>query len=299
MELSPATAGTNSSEGQQFSEFPALVAKTTHGVLWFLPLGCVSILDPPRVELAWAENRYKPSECSRRDGARRPHRATSGASCTAQLLQPGEGTDLPSRGQLARQSSVMLRFSRPNPRVLVLRRPPCCPVRRVRGAKILGILVRVSRDCNPGLAPERGTRIGARHEKMALLCAQPSASEVSLLEPPKVPDPSENAAAEISSALVADVRALVNAAHAIALPRPSMLSWYFSTGASETGFAGISSARSAPGTANRCLYAVETIDFRLRSRFQPAEPVPHDPVCRRLAGPVPSQNLIRTAREVK
>ena len=39
--------------------------------------------------------------------------------------------------------------------------------------------------------------------------------------------------------------------HAIALPRPSMLSWYFFTGASETGFAGTSSARSAPGTANR------------------------------------------------
>ena len=54
--------------------------------------------------------------------------------------------------------------------------------------------------------------IGARHEGMALLCAQPSASEVSLSEPPKLPDPSENAAAPISSALVADVRALVNAA---------------------------------------------------------------------------------------
>jgi len=25
------------------------------------PLDCVSILDPPRLELAWAENRYKPS----------------------------------------------------------------------------------------------------------------------------------------------------------------------------------------------------------------------------------------------
>ena len=47
---------------------------------------------------------------------------------------------------------------------------------------------------------------------MALLYAQPSASEVSLPEPPKLPDPRENAAAEISSALVADVRALVNAA---------------------------------------------------------------------------------------
>ena len=43
--------------------------------------------------------------------------------------------------------------------------------------------------------------------------AQPSASEVNLPEPPKLPDPSENAADEISSALVADVRALVNAAH--------------------------------------------------------------------------------------
>jgi hypothetical protein len=47
---------------------------------------------------------------------------------------------------------------------------------------------------------------------MALLCAQPSSSEVNLPEPPKLPDPSENAAAGISSALVTDVRALVNAA---------------------------------------------------------------------------------------
>lgn len=35
---------------------------------------------------------------------------------------------------------------------------------------------------------------------------------MSLPEPPKLSDPSENAAAEISSALIADVRALVNAA---------------------------------------------------------------------------------------
>jgi hypothetical protein len=60
--------------------------------------------------------------------------------------------------------------------------------------------------------PERVALIGSCHERMALLCAQPNANEVSLPEPPKLPDPSENAAAEISSALVADVRALVNAA---------------------------------------------------------------------------------------
>ncbi len=56
------------------------------------------------------------------------------------------------------------------------------------------------------------TLIGSCHERRALLCAQPNAGEVNLPEPSKLPDPSENAAAEISSALVADVRALVNAA---------------------------------------------------------------------------------------
>jgi len=47
---------------------------------------------------------------------------------------------------------------------------------------------------------------------MTLLCALPSASEVSLPEPPKLRDRSENAAPEISRVLVADVRALVSAA---------------------------------------------------------------------------------------
>jgi hypothetical protein len=200
------------SEGQQFSEFPALVAKTTHGVLWFLPLDCVSILDPPRLELVWAENRYKPSECSRRDGARRPHRATSGASCTAQLQQPGGGhrsavSWAACKTEFCHVAIVPAEPSSPRSSPTAL-----LPSWKSAGGKDSRNLVRVSRGCNPGLAPERGTLIGARHEKMALLCAQPSASEVSLLEPPKVPDPSESAAAEISSALVADVRALVNAA---------------------------------------------------------------------------------------
>jgi DUF1016 N-terminal domain len=86
------------------------------------------------------------------------------------------------------------------------------PTWKSAGGKDSRNLVRISRDCNPCFMPETGTLIGARHERMALLCAQPSASEVSLPEPPEVPDPSESAAAEISSALVADVRALVNAA---------------------------------------------------------------------------------------
>jgi hypothetical protein len=76
------------------------------------------------------------------------------------------------------------------------------------GAKILGISSGFQELARAG----ESTLIGSCHEKMALLCAQPNASEVSLPEPPKLPDPSENAAAEISSALVADVRALVNAA---------------------------------------------------------------------------------------
>jgi predicted nuclease of restriction endonuclease-like (RecB) superfamily len=54
--------------------------------------------------------------------------------------------------------------------------------------------------------------IGARHERMALLCALPSASEVGLSDPPKLREPNGNVAAEISSVLVADVRALINAA---------------------------------------------------------------------------------------
>lgn len=54
--------------------------------------------------------------------------------------------------------------------------------------------------------------IGARHERMALLCALPSASEVGLSDPPNLREPNGNVAAEISSVLVADVRALINAA---------------------------------------------------------------------------------------
>ena len=57
-----------------------------------------------------------------------------------------------------------------------------------------------------------GMLIGARHKRMALFCALPSASEVGLSDPPKLREPNGNVAAEISSVLVADVRALINAA---------------------------------------------------------------------------------------
>ena len=45
-----------------------------------------------------------------------------------------------------------------------------------------------------------------------MLCALPSASEVSRPDPPKLREPSGNAAAEISRVLVADVRSLIAAA---------------------------------------------------------------------------------------